>query len=347
MLPFANAGMDPGTEYFADGLTDELTDLLGRTEGLRVVARSSAYQYKGKIVDARQIGDHLKAGVLLEGSVRKEGQSLRVTTQLIDAHTGYQIWSQTSEREWTQVFAMQQAIAASIAAKLRVRPAGAQAARRTPNLESYNLYLKGRFLWNKRTVPALQSAIATFREAIGKDPNYAAAWAGLADSYSTLGFMEAMPPRQIHQEASEAAERAVQLDDTLAEAHVAQATVRGLYDWDWSGSERSLRRAVQLNPNLSLRTTASPRCSPQSGGSTKDSPRCAARRISIRSPSWWSARAPGSWLPCTDTANPTTPSAWQTTWIPRSSGATSSAPGPTSGVASSTAPSTASIERER
>jgi adenylate cyclase len=168
VLPFANVGMDAETEYFADGLTDELTDLLGRTEGLRVVARSSAYQYKGKVVDARRIGKDLKADVLLEGSIRKDGQNLRVSTQLIDARTGYQIWSQTSEREWTQVFAMQQAIAASIAAKLRLRPAEGAASRRTPNLESYNLYLKGRYLWNKRTVPAMQSAIATFREALDK-----------------------------------------------------------------------------------------------------------------------------------------------------------------------------------
>jgi TolB-like protein len=252
VLPFANVGSGAETEYFADGLTDELTDLLSRTEGLRVVARSSAYQYKGKVGDAREIGKHLKADVLLEGSVRKEGRRLRISAQLVDVHSGYQIWSQTDEREWTEVFAMQQEIAGSIAAKLKVRPASDLPSRRTANLESYNLYLKGRYYWNKRTVPSMEAAIAAFREAIDKDPNYAAAWAGLADSYSILGFMEALPPNEIHQKALAAAERAIQLDDTLAEGHASLATIIGIYDWDWPAAERSFRRALQLNPNLSF-----------------------------------------------------------------------------------------------
>jgi TolB-like protein/Tfp pilus assembly protein PilF len=252
VLPFANVGSDAEAEYFADGLTDELTDILGRTEGLRVVARSSAYQYKGKVGDAREIGGRLQADVLLEGSVRKEGRRLRISAQLVDAHSGYQLWSQTAEREWTEVFAMQQEIAASIAAKLKVRPASDPPSRHTANLESYNLYLRGRYYWNKRTVPSLQAAIAAFREAIDKDPNYAAAWSGLADSYSILGFMEALPPNEIHQKALAAAERAIQLDDTLADGHASLATILGLYDWDWPGAERSFRRALQLNPNLAL-----------------------------------------------------------------------------------------------
>jgi len=252
VLPFANVGSDAETEYFADGLTDELTDLLGRTDGLRVVARSSAYQYKGKVGDAREIGGRLQADVLLEGSVRKEGRRLRISAQLVDAHSGYQIWSQTADREWTEVFAMQQEIAASIAAKLKVRPASDSPSRHTANLESYNLYLKGRYYWNKRTVPSLEAAIAAFREAIDKDPNYAAAWSGLADSYSILGFMEALPPNEIHQKALAAAQRAIQLDDTLADGHASLATILGLYDWDWPGAERSFRRALQLNPNLAL-----------------------------------------------------------------------------------------------
>jgi TolB-like protein/Flp pilus assembly protein TadD len=252
VLPFANVGSEAEAEYFADGLTDELTDLLGRTEGLRVVARSSAYQYKGKVGDAREIGGRLQADVLLEGSVRKEGRRLRISAQLVDAHSGYQIWSQTAEREWTEVFAMQQEIAASIAAKLKVRPASDLPGRHTGNLESYNLYLKGRYYWNKRTVASLEAAIAAFREAIDKDPNYAAAWAGLADSYSILGFMEALPPNEIHQKALAAAERAIQLDDTLADGHASLATILGIYDWDWAGTEREFRRALQLNPNLPL-----------------------------------------------------------------------------------------------
>ncbi len=252
VLPFANVGSGAETEYFADGLTDELTDILSRTEGLRVVARSSAFQYKGKGGDARDIGKQLKADVLLEGSVRKEGRRLRISAQLVDVHSGYQIWSHTADSEWTEVFAMQQEIAGSIAAKLKVRPAGDAPSRRTGNLESYNLYLKGRYYWNKRTVPALRAAISAFRQAIDQDPGYAAAWAGLADAYSTLGFMDAMPPVEIHQNALASAQRAIQLDETLPEAHASLATIRGLYDWDWEGSERSFRRALQLNPNLAL-----------------------------------------------------------------------------------------------
>ena len=190
--------------------------------------------------------------MLLEGSVRKEGRRLRISAQLVDAHSGYQIWSQPADREWTEVFAMQQELAASIAAKLKVRPASDSPNRHTANLESYNLYLKGRYYWNKRTVSSLEAAIAAFREAIDKDPNYAAAWAGLADSYAILGFMEALPPNEIHQKALAAAERAIQLDDTLADGHASLATILGLYDWDWPGSERAFRRAIQLNPNLAL-----------------------------------------------------------------------------------------------
>jgi TolB-like protein/Flp pilus assembly protein TadD len=252
VLPFSSLGAGQDTEYFADGLTDELIDLLGRTEKLRVVARSSVFQYKNRTGDAREIARQLNADLILEGSVRKEGQRVRISAELVDARNGYQSWSETLEREGAQVFAVQREIATAIAAKLRVRPAGDRANRYAGNLEAYNLCLKGRYYWNKRTVQGFESAIAAFRQAIEKDPGYALAWAGLADSYTMLGFLHARAPLEVRQPATEAARRAVELDDMLAEAHIAQGNVQALFDWDWAGSEKSLRRAVQLDPNSAL-----------------------------------------------------------------------------------------------
>ncbi|MCX6625991.1 MAG: tetratricopeptide repeat protein [Acidobacteria bacterium] len=249
VLPFTNVGSDPEAEYFADGLTDELTDLLSRTQGLRVVARSSVFQYKGRTVDARGIGQQLNAGLLVEGSIRKQGQRLRISVQLVDARNGFQLWSQTMEREWKQIFAMQQEIASSIAATLRLRLAGSRGSRQTENLDAYNLYLKGRYHWNKRTAEGFQAATAAFGQAIEMDPHYAPAWAGLADSYSMLGFLNAVPPIEIHNKAADAVERALQLDESLAEAHVAQGNIRAVYAWDWPGAERSYRRALELDPD--------------------------------------------------------------------------------------------------
>jgi serine/threonine-protein kinase len=251
-LPLMNLGGDPETEYFADGLTDELIDILGRMEGLRVVARSSVYQYKGKLGDTREIGRQLRADILLVGSVRKQGPRVRVSAQLVDASNGYELWSQTFERAWSEVFEMKDQMASAIAARLRTRPDRARPNRQPKNLEAYNLYLKGRYYWNKRTVAGFEAATSAFREAIEKDPDYAAAWAGLADSYSMLGFLNAQPPIQIREKAEVASRKALQLDDTLPEAHVAQGNIRAVYDWDWEKAERSFRRASELDPNSAL-----------------------------------------------------------------------------------------------
>ncbi len=251
-LRFVALESDPDTEYLADGLTNELIDILGRTDGLRVVARSLVSQFKTGAGDAAEIARRLHADILLQGTVRKHGQQLRVSAQLVDASTGFELWSQTFEREWTRVFTLQRDIASSIATALKVRPDAEPASRRTRNPESYNLYLKGRHYWSKRTVPDLEAAIAAFRQAIDKDPDYALAWAGLADSYSMLGFMNALPPMEIREKAEEAAGRALALDETLAEAHVAQGNVQGTYNWDWAGCERSFRRAAELDPSSAL-----------------------------------------------------------------------------------------------
>ena len=251
VLPFSNAGADPATEYYADGLTEELIDSIGRTGGLRLVARSSVFQYKGRDLDPKEIGRRLKADILVEGSFRKQGQRIRVSTQLIDVNTGYETWSETLERDWSQMPSLQQEVSRAIAERLRVRPAINRAHGYTTNVEAYDLYLQGRFQWNRRTQSSIRAAIASFRGAIDKDPNYALAWAGLADAYSVLGFMEGVPA-ETHRSADEAAEHAVRLDDALAEAHSAQGTVQALYDWDWPGAERSFRRALELDQNSSL-----------------------------------------------------------------------------------------------
>ena len=249
VLPFANVGPDPETEYFADGLTDELIDILGHTEGVRVVARSSVFQYKGRTGDARGIAHQLNAVFLLEGSVRRDAGRLRVTAQLVDARNGYQLWSDTLERDWTQVFAIQDEIARSIVSKLRARSKVQRSRGYTENLESYNAYLKGRYYWNKRTLSGFESAIAAFSQAIDKDPNYAPAWAGLADSYCMLGFMNAAAPYEIRQKGAQAADRALQLDEGLAEAHVARGNLRAIYDWDWERAIQSFHRALELDPD--------------------------------------------------------------------------------------------------
>ena len=251
VLPFVNADADPETDYYADGLTEDLIDSIGRTGGLHLVARSSVLQLKGRDLDAKEIGRRLKADVLLEGSFRKRGQTIRVSAQLIDARTGYESWSETLERDWSQMVSVERELSTAIAARLRVSPAGNRAHAYTDNVAAYDLYLKGRFQLNRRTAASIKSAIASFRSAIAQDPNYALAWAGLADSYAVLGFMEGVPA-ETRRKADEAAGRAVQLDEALAEAHASQGTVRALYDWDWVGAERSFRRAIELDPNSAL-----------------------------------------------------------------------------------------------
>jgi TolB-like protein/Tfp pilus assembly protein PilF len=248
VLPFAAIGVSPDTEYFADGLTDELIDTLSRSDGLRVVARSSVYQFKGRTGDARGIGRALDAAALVQGSVRRDEGRIRVTAQLIDARSGSHVWSQAFDREWKQVFEIQREIAGAIAGRLRVRLGQGRTGPFTENIESYKLYLKGRYYWNRRTVAGFQTAIAAFREALDLDPGYAPAWAGLADSYSMLGFMNAVSPLEIRPKAEEAARRALQLDEGLATAHVALANVRAVYDWDWAGAEQGYRRAIALDP---------------------------------------------------------------------------------------------------
>ena len=252
VLPFTNMSSDPENEFFADGVTEEIINALTQIEDLRVAARTSAFSFKGKQVDLRTIGESLKVTTVLEGSVRKSGNRLRITAQLISVEDGYHLWSERYDRELQDIFELQDEIAKTIADRLKVTlgverqeplvKAG------TKNLEAYQLYLKGRFHWNKRTPDGLRKAIEYFKEAIEKDPAYALAYAGLADGYNLASFLMVFPAREVMPKAKAAAAKALDLDDDLAEAHVSLAYASFTYDWDWAAAGKHFEQALAVNP---------------------------------------------------------------------------------------------------
>ena len=252
VLPFANLSPDPDTEYFSDGMTDELISALTRVNGLRVVSRTSAFAFKGKHEDVRAIGAQLKVGTALEGSVRKAGRRLRVTAQLTDVSTGYQLWSEVFDRDLEDVFAIQEEISRAIVSELRGKLLGPEATRlvrpATDDLEAYTLYLKGRQLWNRRTEESLKLGLRHFERALERDPRYGMAHIGVADSYSILGFYTALPPTEAFPKAKAASLRALELDPRLSEARPTLAYVSMYHDWDWKAAEDQFRMAIKANP---------------------------------------------------------------------------------------------------
>ena len=253
VLPFADLSPDRDQEYFCDGMTEEIIDSLTKVGGFRVVARTSSFAFKGKQQDIREIGKKLNVGYVLEGSVRKDGDRLRVTAQLNSVNDGYHMWSETYERELKDVFTVQDEISKSIVNTLQLRlAASTRTARSVPeNLETYDLYLQGRYHWGRWRSEGAENAIQYFEQAIAKDPKYAAAYAGLADSYAWLGFFGALPPNEAMPKARQFAQQALALDDSSAEAHTSLGYVKSLYEFDWSAAEREFKRAIQLNPNSS------------------------------------------------------------------------------------------------
>ncbi len=252
VLPFVDLSPQRDQEYFCDGMTEEIIDALTRAGAFRVVARTSSFAFKGKQQDIREIGRKLDVGAVLEGSVRKDGDRLRVTAQLISVADGYHLWSETYERELKDVFTVQdeisRAIVDTLKQKLPQRAAGAPKVQ-TEDIATYELYLKGRFYWNRWRTEGAEKAIGYLNQAIARDPSYAPAWAGLADSYCWLAFFGNVAPTETMPKAREAAEKAIALDDSLAEAHVSLGYIRALYDWDWSGAKREFQRAAEVNPN--------------------------------------------------------------------------------------------------
>lgn len=252
VLPFVNGSADPENEYFSDGLTEELLNKLAKTGSLRVPARTSSFAFKGQSVDVREIGKKLNVDTVLEGSVRKVGTRLRITAQLIDVADGYHRWSESYDRELTDVFAIQEEISTAIVTTLGVRLTGGQrallAAQPTSNVNAYDLYLRGRHLWAQGTLSAFKTALDYFGRALQQDPSFALAHLGIADVY-LLGVDAYYPPDKAYPRIRAAAIRALELDPKLAEAHGVLGWVKAAYDWDWAGAEADLLRSVQLNPS--------------------------------------------------------------------------------------------------
>jgi TolB-like protein/Tfp pilus assembly protein PilF len=252
VLPFANMSSEPDSEFFADGITEEIINALTQIRNLRVVARTSAFSFKGKQVDLRTVGATLNAGTLIEGSVRKSGDRVRIVAQLINATDGYHIWSERYDRKFQDIFEVQDEIARTIADRLKVTLGPEEAERlarsETKDLEAYQLYLRGRFHWNKRSADGLRKAINYFLQAVGRDPGYAVAYAGLADAYNLMSFRNVLAPHVVMPKAKAAATMAMDLDASRAEPHVSLAYASFTYDRDWPAAGRHFERAKELNP---------------------------------------------------------------------------------------------------
>lgn len=255
VLPCTNLSGDPEQEYFSDGLTEELTGALAQVHSLSVVARTSAFAFKGEKRDIREVAGALNVGTILECSVRRAGERVRVTAQLINARDGFHLWTETYEREGTDVFAIQNDLALRIAsaleAKLTPTERARLAQRPTENPEAHTLYQKGRFFWNQRTRSGYARSIEYYERAINADPRYAKAYAGLATVYSMQGIFSALTPQEASERTKENALKALALDSTLAEAHTVLGGYYQAHAWDSESAEREHLRALELDPNYS------------------------------------------------------------------------------------------------
>jgi TolB-like protein/Tfp pilus assembly protein PilF len=253
VLPFVNMPADPNTEWLSDGLTESIINNLSQVSNLHVTARSTVFRYKGQDADPQRVGRELGVRALLTGRVAQRGDDLSVQAELVDASTGAQLWGEQYNRKLSDVMDVQHDISREIANKLRLRLSGEQMGRMmrhyTENAEAYQLYLKGRFYWNKRTGETLQKSIEYFNQAIERDPTYALAFAGLADAYTLQCLYGNRSARECFPQAEAAAQKALEIDDTLAEAHTALAYPTFIYGWDFVNSETAFRRAIELNPN--------------------------------------------------------------------------------------------------
>lgn len=252
VLPFTDLSPERDQEYFCDGLAEDLIHVLGKIDGLRVASRTSTFQLKGRQEDVHELCERLSVAHYLSGGIRRAGSRIRVTAQLVRASDECQLWSGRYDREVEDVFALQDEIASTIVETLRPKLLGGDGPKKEEaqprNFETYNLYLKGRYFWNKRTEAGLKEGAAHFREAIEKDPGYARAWSGLADSYLLLGIYGLEPPREVMPMARAAAERALALDGALADAHASLGCLRALYEWRWREAEAEFQRALALDP---------------------------------------------------------------------------------------------------
>ena len=253
VLPFVNASGDPNAEYLSDGITESLINSLSQLPNLKVMSRDTAFRFKGKETDPQTVGRELGVRAIFKGRVTQRGETLSISAELIRARDNSHIWGQQYDRKLTDMDALREEIAGEMASALRMHLTGADEKRLTKtytaNPEAYQDYLKGRYWWNKSTEEGFDKGIEYFQQAIAKDPTYALAYSGLADCYSSLAEYGLVPFREGYLRAKDAALKAVELDDTLAEAHGSLALIKSSYDWDWSGAEKEIRRAIELNPS--------------------------------------------------------------------------------------------------
>jgi non-specific serine/threonine protein kinase len=252
VLPFINMSADPENEYFCDGLSEELINALSHVRELRVVARTSAFAFKGKQIDIREVGEKLNVGAVLEGSVRKSGQRLRITAQLVNVEDGCHVWSGQFDREMKDIFDIQEEISLTIMDHLKLKLLKGEKEkllkRHTEDHEAYDCYLKGRYFWYRRYERGMQRGLQYFQQAIEKDPGYALAHVGIADTFGSLGLFSFMPPNQAYSRAKAAAKIALEIDPELAEAYASLGWIAMWHDWDWPAAERQFLKAIQMKP---------------------------------------------------------------------------------------------------
>ena len=253
VLPFVNSGQDPNIEYLSDGITESTINSLSNLPNLKVIARSSVFQYKGKETDPRVAGRDLNVQAVLMGRVVQYMDNLSISVELIDVRDNHRLWGEQYKKKVSDILTVQDEISKEISEKLRIKLTGEDqkrlTKRYTDNFEAYQLYWKGRYYWNKRTDEGLKKGIEYFEQAIDLDPSYALAYAGLADSYNLLVVYDVFSSREAFPLAKAAATKALEIDDTLAEAHTSLAYASMYYDWNWAGAEREYKRAIELNPN--------------------------------------------------------------------------------------------------
>jgi len=256
VLPFDNQNRDQDTEYLSDGLTESIINRLIQVPNLRVISRGSVFRYKGRNVDPIAVGNELGVRTILMGRLLQRGDGLSVSVELVDVRDNKQLWGERYERKVSDLLSVQREIASEISSSLRLKLSGPEEnrvnKRYTDNPEAYQLYLKGRFYWNKRTEEGVRKGIEYFQQAIEKDPTYALAYTGIADCYSleTLHIdVGSLSPSEAAPKAKAAAMKALEMDDTLAEAHTSLAFIKLNFDWDWADTEREFKRALELNPN--------------------------------------------------------------------------------------------------
>ena len=253
VLPFVNASNNPDAEYLSDGISESLMNSLSQVPKLRVVPRSTVFRYKGRDIDPQTTGRELGVRAVLTGKLVQRGDTLSIQTELIDVEEGSQLWGAQYNRKLADLLAVQEEISREISEKLRIRLSGEErkqlTKRYTENTEAYQLYLKGRYYWNKRTAEGLKKGVEYFRQAIDMDPNYALAYAGLADTYNVLPIWTPIETKEAYPKAKSAALKALEIDDTLAEAHISLAYALYRYDWDWSAAEREFKRGIELKSN--------------------------------------------------------------------------------------------------